>query len=48
MMSLPNEGSGVDAGGALCLHIGRPRPGATHRERYTALARMGWTTRGTL
>ncbi len=27
----PNERSGVDAGGALCLHIGRLWPGATHR-----------------
>ncbi len=32
MMSLPNERRGVDAGGALCLHTGRPRPGATHRD----------------
>ena len=29
----PNERSGVDAGGALRLHIGRDWPGATHRER---------------
>jgi hypothetical protein len=29
----PNERSGVDAGTALCLHIGRHLPGATHRER---------------
>jgi hypothetical protein len=28
-----NERSGVDAGSAVCLRIGRPRPGATHRER---------------
>jgi len=30
---MPNERSGVDAGAALCLHIRRLRPGATHRER---------------
>jgi hypothetical protein len=28
------ERSGVDAGTALCLHSGRQRPGATHRERW--------------
>jgi hypothetical protein len=27
----PNERSGVDAGNALCLHIRRLWPGATHR-----------------
>ena len=28
-----NERSGVDAGTALCLHLLRGWPGATHRER---------------
>jgi hypothetical protein len=29
-----NERGGVDAGTALCLHMLRCGPGATHRERY--------------
>ena len=34
MRALPtNERSGVDAGTALCFHIWRFWPGATHRER---------------
>jgi hypothetical protein len=32
MAGRSNERSGVDAGSAVCLHIGRRRSGATHRE----------------
>jgi hypothetical protein len=34
----PNERSGVDAGTALCLHVRRLWPGATHRERWAERA----------
>jgi hypothetical protein len=34
MTGKSNERSGVDAGGAFCLHILRCWPGATHRERW--------------
>jgi hypothetical protein len=34
MSGWPNERSRVDAGTALCFHIGRHWFGATHRERY--------------
>ena len=35
-----NERSGVDAGTALCLHIRRLRPGATHRDRSARIPPM--------